>query len=174
MWIHRFNIIIFNIKYVLNGLERRTKLPLVESAKEPGRRGRGSLKAPDTHRFSMFRAWRIAIIQNEMRCLFRGSLVPLFWITVLRSSKRTSARIVTSVRMTNKNALSYPANKVILWSYDHAIDGRHLSASRSDANRSFDEETRAICRVHEVCRNFIRQTRILFFFTSRCKSQTSR
>lgn len=90
------------------------------------------------------------------------------------SSKRTNTRIVTSVRMTNKNALSYPANEVILWSYDRAIDGRHLSAPRSDTNRSFDEETRAICRVHEVCRNSIHQTRMLFFLTPRYKSQTSR
>jgi len=168
--IYWYSIIIFDIKDISPCLlswktlySHKTAVNEICVRKNPDDEGRGSLKALDTHRFSMFRAWRIAIIQNETHCLFWGGLSPLFWTAILLSSKWTSARIVTSMRMTNKNALSYPANKVILWSYDCTIDGRHLPVSRSDTNRSFDEETRAICRVHEVCRNFIRQTWMLFF-----------
>lgn len=83
----------------LKDITIRTRLSLVKSDNEygrTGRRGRRSLKTPDTHRFLMFRAWRIAIIQNETRYLFRDGLFPLFWITALRSSKQTNARIVTS------------------------------------------------------------------------------
>lgn len=70
---------------------------------------------------------------------------------------------VSRRRLTKSAIILSSVRSYTLIIHDHAIDGRHLSASRSDANRSFDEETRAICRAHDACRNFIRQTRMLFF-----------
>lgn len=132
------------------------------------RKKRASLKIPDTHHFSIFRAWRVAIIQNMKHTVFL--IIVFFFSLNLCPFPQKNERKYCNVRGNKKQKYYYNVtDNVTLWSYP-VVDGRHLSASRNDKDRNFDEEIRAICRIYETCRNFIRQTRMLFFFHECCKS----